>query len=238
MVFNHCRLSYIKEKKFMYYLVTVLTDENVTVEELLEPFGVNSKVTNREVLFTKEELISEEKMNIWKAEAEYRKASRIKGITDKEKERLFYQIEKLEQLEKASREEIYQYAIQWYSKELITPEGGVYKSYNPYARWSSYRRDSENVKILVVEDLYKKGSYTRVSSAKLKDIQWDLLRYGNIPSEVCIMPDGTWYYTNEGCCIKVNKNDRKEITLNWCDIGECIIKNDPEWTVNIVECYM
>lgn len=221
----------------MYYLVTVFTDENVTVEELLEPFGLNSKVTNKEVLFTKEELIREEEKNIWNAEVEYRRKSKIHGITDEEKERMFCQIKNLENLEKASKEEIYQYAIKWYPKELITPEGGVYKEYNPYARWSSYRKDSESVKLLVVKDLSKKGGYTYVSSAKLKDIQWDLLRYGKIPSEVCIMPDGTWYYTNDGCCIKVNKNNRNEVTLNWCDVGECIIKNDPEWVVNIVECY-
>lgn len=221
-----------------HFLVTVLTDENTTVEELLEPFGLNSKVTNKEILMDKERIITNEYFKIMDIIAEYRKCRDIQGVIKKERDIITNQIKKLEELLNAKDEEVYQYAIQWYPKELITPEGGLYKPYNPYAKWSSYKIGCEHIKLLVVENPNKRGSYIHVSSAKIKDIQWNMLKYGAMVDEACIMPDGTWYNTKEGIGIQVYKNDKNEVTLKECHIGKRIIPNNPEWTANIVECYI
>lgn len=223
----------------MYNLVVVFTDENTTVEELLKPFGLNQKVENKEILISKDSLIIEEKFRIRNAILECRKKSQISGISEIEKETMIDFKNRLEEfLNNASDEEIYKYAIRAYDKELITPEGHIYNPYNPYAKWASYNKDGENTKFFVIENPEKKGELIRVNSAKIKDIKWDFVEYGIVPSEASIMPDGTWYDENIGTCIKVYKDKEKKITLERKHIGEAIIKNNPEWVANIVEYYI
>lgn len=223
----------------MYNLVIVFTDENTTVEQLLEPFGLNQKIKNKEILISKDSLIIEERLKIGNSISEYRKTSEIFGISKLEKEKMIASKNKLEEfLNNASDEEIYKYAIRVYDKELISSEGHIYNPYNPYAKWASYNKNSDHTKFFVIENPQKEGELIRVNSAKIKDLKWDVLKYGIVPSENSIMPDGTWYEENTGTCIKVHKDDEQKITLERKHIGEEIIKNNPEWVANIVEYYI
>ncbi len=223
----------------MYNLVVVFTDEHTTVEELLQPFSLNQKVENKEVLFSRDRLIYEEREKIRNIISDYNDKLRISCISKSQKAKLNNSKNRLEKfLDNASDEEIYNYAIRVYDKNLISPEGHIYNPYNPYAKWASYNKDSESTKFFVIENPEKEGELIRTNSAKVKDIKWDEVKYGIVPSESSIMPDGTWYDENIGTCIKVHKDKEQKVTLERKHIGEAVIKNDLEWVANIVEYYI
>ena len=62
----------------------------------------------------------------------------------------------------------------------------------------------------VIENPEKEGELIHTNSAKVKDIKWNEVKYGIIPSESSIMPDGTWYDENAGTCIKVHKDKEQK----------------------------
>lgn len=223
----------------MYNLVIVFTDENTTVEELLEPFGINKKVENKNVWISKDELIIQEKFKMMELESNCRNKLNIPNLPEDSRKIIIDIINKLEKLlYKSTSEELYDYVIQFYPKELITPKGGIYYPHNPYAKWVSYSRDGRHTNYLPIENPEKKGEIIYVNSAKLKDIKWDFIKYGTVPSEAFIMPDGTWYDEHIGTCVKVHRDKEKKITLEDGVVGKTIIENNQEWTVNIVEYYI
>ncbi len=217
-----------------HFKVLVITREGQTVDELLEPFGINAKYKEK-VIISKKELIRKEEEQLEKIIRKY-KYFIENGIMDVEYEKSA--ANKLANILYSDDETIYKFAIRDYDKKLINSAGGLITYNNPYIRWHFYEKDSDYSKMFVVKDKNNPNQYINVSSAKKKDIEWDLTKYGAIDTEVTIAPDGTWYDEENGFYIKVSKESNGKIKYEMNDIkGNLKIEDGPEYRATIVDCY-
>ena len=217
-----------------HYKVLVVTREGQTVDELLEPFGINSKYKEK-VIIPKKELIRKEKKQLEKIIRKYEHFIE-NGIMNSEYQKAV--ANKLAKILYSDDETIYRFAIRDYDKKLINPNGGLITYNNPYVMWHFYKEDSDYSKMFVVKDKNNPNQYINVSSAKRKDIEWNLTKYGAIETEVTIAPDGTWYDEENGFYIKVSNDSDGKIKYEMNDIkGNIKIEANPESCATIVDCY-
>ena len=217
-----------------HFKVLVITQEGQTVDELLEPFGINAKYKEK-VIISKKELIRNEKKQLEKIIRKYKHFIE-NGIMDVEYQKAA--ANKLENILYSDDETIYKFAIRDYDKKLINSDGGLITYNNPYVMWHFYKKDSDYSKVFVVKDENNPNQYINVSSARKKDIEWDLTKYGAIETEVTIAPDGTWYDEENGFYIKVSNGSDGKIKYGINDIkGDLKIELNPEDCVTIVDCY-
>ncbi len=217
-----------------HYKVLVITQEGQTVDELLEPFGINSKYKEK-VIIPKKELIRKEEKQLEKIIRKYKHFIES-GIMNSEYQKAVPN--KLAKILYSDDETIYRFAIRDYDKKLINPNGGLITYNNPYVMWHSYKKDSDYSKMFVVKDKNNPNQYINVSSAKRKDIEWNLTKYGAIDTEVTLTPDGTWYDEENGFYIKVSNDSDGKIKYEMNDIkGNIKIEADPESYATIVDCY-
>lgn len=124
-----------------HFPVAVFTDENTSVEELLEPFYENRDV-EKYVAITKQDLIEQGKMliryqkKLYKKYMQDKRAYRRENVNDIEHLRM---IKKVPAMLKWDDEKIYKYEIKSYKKEEISEDGGIYSTYNLNSKWSWYR---------------------------------------------------------------------------------------------------
>lgn len=123
-----------------HFSVAVFTDENTTVEELLESFYEGIEV-EKYVALTKENVIKRGKDRINYAKKLYKEY-----MKDKKKYRREHFnnighlrfIKKVPQMSKWSNERIYKHETRFYKKEEISEDGGIYSTYNPNSKWDWY----------------------------------------------------------------------------------------------------
>lgn len=123
-----------------HFSVAVFTDENTTVEDLLEPFYEGIEV-EKYVALTKEDVIQRGKDRI-----NYLKKLYKEYMKDKRKYRREHFknighlrfIKKVPQIAKWNNERIYKYETRFYQEEEISEDGGIYSTYNPKSKWDWY----------------------------------------------------------------------------------------------------
>lgn len=221
------------------FTVTVVTDNNTTVDKLLEPYGINS-FSKKIVLKTKEKIILDERFEIMRIlstmrkELEYQKKfnENIELI-----EKLEIGIVYLENLSKKDDEEIYKIAVKKYRREFIDENGNLLDDTNPYCKWLYYNKNSEYTKCIVIENPDKSGEYIYTNTAKSKDIQWDLLEHKAILTDASLFPDGTWYNEQLGTITKINKKGN-QIEYKTTKAENSILPYDEEMQITIVECFI
>lgn len=221
------------------FTVAVLTDENTTVDKLLEPFGINGNV-QRTVLRTKRRIIADEYMKIcdhiqiMKRKRNYMEKTKacIEEIND-----IDNSISYLENVLNKGDEEIYKLAIKKYNKELINEDGSLAEYSNPHCKWLYYNKNSEYTKFIVIENPDKPGEYIYTNVAKIKDIKWKLLDHKAIFTDATIYPDGTWYDHRLKYILKYKENEKQEKEYELSDSKNAITKMDDVWQITIVECY-
>lgn len=115
-----------------HFSVAVFTDENTTVEDLLEPFSEHIEV-EKYIVLTKKDIIQRGKQNINNLKKMYRTYMKNK----KEYRRKYFNniahlrfIKKVPSMAKWNDEKIYKYASRYYEKEELSKDGGVYSTYN------------------------------------------------------------------------------------------------------------
>lgn len=123
-----------------HFSVAVFTDENTTVEDLLEPFYEGIEV-EKYVALTKEDVIQRGKDRI-----NYLKKLYKEYMKDKRKYRREHFknighlrfIKKVPQIAKWNNKRIYKYETRFYQEEEISEDGGIYSTYNPKSKWDWY----------------------------------------------------------------------------------------------------
>ena len=135
-----------------HFSVAVFTDENTTVEDLLESFDENLEV-EKYVRTTKKELIQEGKERIRYLKKIYKMYKKDKRKYRREH---FNNIQHLKfiktvpSMAKWNDEKIYKYEIRFYKEDEITEDGGIYSTYNPKSKWDWYEIGGRWNKILLV----------------------------------------------------------------------------------------
>lgn len=218
------------------FTVTVFTDKNTTIDELLKPYGIREKV-KKMIIKTKKDLISEERKSIIRHSHIMEKCIRL--CTDKhEKERQKRAIEYLNDLSKLNDEEIYKLAIKKYDKSLLTEDGSLIDYYNPYCHWTYYEKNSEYTKLLVIENPNKKGEYIYTNSAKDEDIKWDKVDHRALFTNATVFPDGTWYDEQFKTITKINKKEDGTLEYKQAQFEDVNRNVKSDWQVTIVECFI
>lgn len=124
-----------------HFSVAVFTDENTTVEDLLEPFYEGREV-EKYIALTKEDIIKRGKNRINYFKKLYKEYMKDKRKYRKENfkniEHLRF-IKKVPIMAKWSKEKIYKYETRFYEKEEISEDGGIYSTYNSDAKWDWYQ---------------------------------------------------------------------------------------------------
>ena len=221
----------------MRKLVLVITDKNTTVDELLRPFGINQKIKNKEVLYNKQTLIYKEKEKIHDNIHDLEKMLISNIVPNNRRAEIKKYINKNRKILEKDDDKIYKLAIKDYPDYLISPEGGIYNNYNPYAKWYYYNKESDYAKLFVIENPSKPGEFINVNSAKIKDIKWDKIKYGGINTDATVLPDGNWYNEKEGIVTIVKKDEHNEYELKTEEIKELYRKHDENETATIVEFF-
>lgn len=123
-----------------HFSVAVFTDENTTVEDLLEPFYEGMEV-DPYIAMTKEEVIKNGKDRINYLKKLYKEYMKDKRKYRREHFRNIKHlrfIKKVPIMAKWSNERIYKYETRFCNKEEISEDGGVYSTYNPNSKWDWY----------------------------------------------------------------------------------------------------
>src|SRR5260221_8113955 len=123
-----------------HFTVLVTKTQDKPVDEQLAPFDENKEVPQY-VEYTKEQLIAKERAEF----EEYRDTTYAKFLADPEAYKanttneghLQYIEHEFPQRFNWTAEDFYKYAIRYY-KDSLTPEGGVYSTYNPRSKWDWY----------------------------------------------------------------------------------------------------
>lgn len=221
------------------FTVAVLTDENTTVEDLLNLYGIKC-FSKRAILKSKDRIILDEKFKIMEVASTMRKELEYQkryNVNIEVMKRLEIGIKHLEELQEKDDEEIYKIAIKKYSIDLINEDGDLLNDKNSHCKWLYYNKDSEYTKFIVVEEPNKPGKYIYTNTAKMKDIQWDLLDHKAILTDASLFPDGTWYDEKFGLITKISKKDGL-IEYKTTDAENSILPHDGEMQITIVECFI
>lgn len=217
----------------MSKLVLVKTNKNQTVDELLKPFGINQKTSQKKIKWTKEQIIKKEKNYILKVIKDYERILFNHNISICNRLKIEKSIQELNVIYYKEDEEIYKLAIKNYSKDLIDSNGDIYNSYNPYAKWIYYNKYSKNANLLVIKNPNNPKEYINVNTAKYKDIVWDKVKYNAILTDAILFDDGIWYEQEECICTLARINENQEATFEEKSMNK-VIPNNPEDIITIV----
>jgi len=123
-----------------HFSVAVFTDENTTVEELLEPFYEGIEV-EKYIALTREDIIQRGKRRINHLKKMYKTYMKDKRKYRRENfrniEHLRF-IKKVPIMAKWNNDKIYKYETRFYEKDEIAENGGIYSTYNPISKWDWY----------------------------------------------------------------------------------------------------
>lgn len=164
-------------------------------EKQLKPFDENLELP-RYVKYTKQQLIEKERSSI----EVYKNTRYAEYLRDKEKyiaecrneEHVNYIQNDFPKRLKWTDDELYNEAISNFDAESITPDGGVYSTSNPNAKWDWYSLGGRWEGLLLLKD----GS--RVDQAKKKDIDIDKMRKREEGFlTFAFLKDGKWYEQGE-----------------------------------------
>lgn len=161
-----------------YYSVAVFTDEDTSVEDLLEPFDESIEV-EKYIALKKEEIIQRGKEKIkylkmlYKTYMKDKRAYRRQHLKNKDHLRF---IKKVPSMAKWDNEKIYKYETRFYDKEEISEDGGIYSTYNPNSKWDWYDIGGRWKNMLIVGKSNDIKDCKYVNSAKVKNIKWDLMK--------------------------------------------------------------
>lgn len=154
-----------------HFTVLVTNTNHIPLNIQLAPFDEN-KVVPRYVRYTKEQLIAREREGV----ESYRTGLYATFLADPKKykekhgdnpQHIQYLEEKFPQKLNWGDEEFYRDAIEGYKKKDITPQGGVYSTYNPLSKWDWYEIGGR------WEDYFLLRSGARTSEALLFEIDWE-----------------------------------------------------------------
>lgn len=160
-----------------HFSVAVFTDENTTVEDLLEPYWENL-IVDKYVCMTKEELIDSGRshirqyMRVFKEYMKDKKAFRRKYKNDLKHLRF---VKKIPLMKKWDKERIYKFMISDCSKEDISEDGGLYSDFNPKARWDWFSIGGRWADMLILKT-DNPSKIVRADSGLVKEIDWDRMK--------------------------------------------------------------
>lgn len=158
-----------------HFSVAVFTDEDTTVEDLLEPYWEGLEV-EKYVYKTKKELIEYGKGEIRYFLKVFRRYMKDKKRFRREhKNNINYLrfVKKIPLMKKWDNEKIYKFSIRYYSPEDIGENGEVYSTYNQNSKWDWYEVGGRWKEMLIDKD----GNKT--NSALIKDIDWNAMKKEN-----------------------------------------------------------
>lgn len=172
-----------------HFSVLVFTDGNKTVDELLEPYYEGLMFPH---YTTKQQLIEKERERF----KDYKNSTYAEYIKDPEsykKKYLHARPEHFDYLENEfpkrfswGDEEFYTEAIRYVEQEDIRPDGSVFSTYNPNAKWDYHVRGGEWSKLPL-----KDGSITYEAGAQDIDFQKIDVTYA------VVTPNGEWHAPGE-----------------------------------------
>lgn len=183
-----------------HFSVAVFTDENSSVETLLEPFYEGLEV-EKYIALTKEDVIRRGKEHIKRLQKIYKEYRKDKTAYRRRHSKNIAHlrfIKRIPIMAKWSDERIYKEEIKYYEPEEISEDGGIYSTYNPKSRWDWYEVGGRWKNMLIINNPYNPESTIRANSALVKDIRWDLMLEENkkqiIPYEEYLK---TSYYSKD-----------------------------------------
>ena len=233
-----------------HFTVLVIGNEP---EKQLEPFN-EQIVMPRYVSKTKEQIISEAKKDI----EDYTKSSyytefNADPVKYREECKNEAHIKYLEETFPAklswTDEEIYNHEIEMYEPEEITPDGGVYSTYNPNSKWDWHQLGGRWAgQILVKEGVdYQQANFSwgwddkdknevlkerRTDQALKKDIANldDLVMFA-------LLKDGVWYEKGEMGWFAIVTNGKDE--NQWAEEFKKLINELPDDTLlSVYDCHI
>lgn len=219
-----------------HFSVAVFTDENVTIEDLLEPYYEGIEV-EKYIAMTKEEVIQREKERI-----KYLKKLYKEYMKDKRKYRREHFkninhlrfIKKVPSMAKWNNEKVYKYAIRYYDEEEISEEGGIYSTYNPNSKWDWYKIGGRWDNRLIIGE---GDNIKNVNSAEIKDIRWDLMK--EFRTYAVLTLDGEWHEPGKvGWWGISSATPEQEAEFENNYEKKFIKEAKPEWNLSIVDCHI
>lgn len=160
-----------------HFSVAVFTDENSSVETLLEPFYEGLEV-EKYIALTKEDVIRRGKEHIKRLQKIYKEYRKDKTAYRRRHSKNIAHlrfIKRIPIMAKWSDERIYKEEIKYYESDEISEDGGIYSTYNPKSRWDWYEVGGRWKNMLIINNPYNPESTIRANSALVKDIRWDLM---------------------------------------------------------------
>ena len=218
------------------YLAIVLTNKDKSIDDVMKPFGIKQKIA-KYIDKTKSDIILEENSKLIEIISEYSRILDQFDLDGSEKSKKTRAYNYLNKIYNSSDEEIFKFVIRDLDKSMFDKDGNMYSNFNKYARWLDYKTDSLKTKILPVKSNDIKKGYILTNKAKLKDILWDKLKYKGLFPDATVTPEGIWFDTDTRYYLKVIKDDKGEITFEDGIVRKCVVENDPEWMINIVEYF-
>ena len=183
-----------------HFSVAVFTDEDTTVDDLLEPFYEGLEV-EKYIALTKEDVIKRGKeliRHLQKIYKEYKKDKTAYRRRHSKNIAHLRFIKRIPIMAKWGNNRIYKEEIKYYEPEEISEDGGIYSTYNPDSKWDWYDVGVRWKDMLIINNSENPKDTIRVNSALVKDIRWDLMLEENkkqiIPYEEYLK---TSYYSKD-----------------------------------------
>ena len=149
-----------------HFSVAVFTDENSSVETLLEPFYEGLEV-EKYIALTKEDVIKRGKeliSHLQKIYKEYRKdKTAYRRKYSKNIAHLRF-IKRIPIIAKWKNDRIYKEEIKYYEPEEISEDGGIYSTYNPKSRWDWYEVGGRWKNMLIINNPYNPESTIKANA--------------------------------------------------------------------------
>lgn len=160
-----------------HFSVAVFTDEDTTVDDLLEPFYEGLEV-EKYIALTKEDVIKRGKeliRRLQKIYKEYRKdKTAYRRKYSKNIAHLRF-IKRIPIIAKWKNDRIYKEEIKYYEPDEISEDGGIYSTYNPDSKWDWFEIGGRWKDMLIINNSENAKNPIKVNSALVKDIRWDLM---------------------------------------------------------------
>ena len=233
-----------------HFCVMVIGEDH---EKQLAPFDENLEMP-RHIKATKKQLIERERQSIEK----YKNSVYAEYLKDKEayKSKCLNQ-KHIDYLESEfpsklnyTEEQLYAEATRYYEEDEIGPEGEVYSTYNPQAKWDWYTIGGRYCGSIILKDgcermcgigfpfdlepKHKRQliSENRADMAYKKDIKnWDELTC------FALVKDGKWYEKGDMCWWGIVANEKEDEI--WEEGFKKLISNLPDDTlITIVDCHI
>ena len=155
-----------------HFSVAVFTDENTTVEDLLEPYDEGLEV-EKYVYMTRNDFIERGKKEIkylLEVFGDYMKNKKKFRREHKNNIKYIRFVKKIPRMKRWNKEKIYKFSTRYYSPDEIDKVGCVYSTYNPNSKWDWYLIGGRWKNMLID----KNGNKT--NSAVVSEIDWDAIK--------------------------------------------------------------